>query len=726
MNENEDYLESLLKAAANNDNPDSAISRVREFSKNVVAKEEPEIVNNNSGVSDEIVSESELADLLSYDQQMELENISASKTAEESFNLDNTISTEDINALLDTEEMNDSMDTTQPVSENPVEIEEVEIEEVGIDSLLSDDPGVVSDFPSDEELNAASGLLDEQSKEEIQEAESNDDISTENMDIDSLLSSDFAGEIELPTDNSLALEAEPDAEAELLQTTDDTMALMDGDASEDFNMSEIESLLNEENSSDINEEASDSVGDMSEEDISKMLDAASSIDSTNSDGEVAIDLDDMASLENEFGIFDKNDMTQGDENASEELQEISSLLDTIDSNEVEPEGDDDMLNLLNEAVAKSVEEDELDEILKNEQKEAAADNDSETDANGKKKGKKKKKKKEKAGEIDEELKEKSKFAKFFEYITASDEDEEESLINAVDAESPEGNENVPDGENKEILNEIDSEEEGKDGKKGKKKKGKKDKKGKKGKKDSDGESDESEDGESEDGDGKKGKKAKKEKKPRKPLELDIDTGKPLNKKNVILIFVLSFSVMACIILVVKLVPPMLSKKEARDAFFRGEYETTYTTFFGEKKLKEADQVLFDRSTIILKIRHKYEAFEAYRKIGMEVEALDQLLQGIEDHDEWLQFAITCGAEAPFKEEYDKLLDALMRYYNLSELAAREIIALPTNLEYSLMVESVVKGTPYIDPNAPLPGEYVPSEEESTTPTMQDVLREEGM
>lgn len=694
MNENEDYLESLLKAAANNDNPDSAISRVREISKNVAVKEEPEVADINSGVSDE--NSSDLADLLS------------SRESTDIVNTDDTISSEDISALLDIEEQNDSIEPLEASSDNSVEVEEVDI-----DSLLSDDPGVVSDFPSDEELNAVSNTSEN--------VESIEETNSENMDIDSLLSSDFSGEIELSEEDALALEngSETISSNALTESAD----LLDEDVSADFNMSEIESLISEENSIETLDESSDSVTDMSEEDISKMLDAASSIDEANQDGEVAIDLEDMASLENEFGIFEKNDISQGEADESGELQEISSLLDSIDSNEVVQDNDDEMLNLLNEAVAKSVEEDELEAVLKSENEEAEAE--SETEAGGKKKNKKKKKK-EKSGAVDEELKEKSKFAKFFEYITASDEDEEESLINAVDADGAEGNENVPDGENKEILNEIDSEEEGKGGKKGKKKKDKKGKKGKKGKGDAEGDSDESEDGDSEEGDGKKGKKAKKEKKPRKPLELDIDTGKPLNKKNVILIFVLSLSVMACIIIFVKLVPPMMAKKEARDAFFRGEYETTYTTFFGEKKLKEADQVLFDRSSIILKIRHKYEAFEAYRKIGMEVEALDQLLQGIEDHDAWLQFAITCGAEAQFNEEYAKLLDALMKYYNLSESAAREIIVLPTNLEYSLMVESVVKGTPYIDPNAPLPGEYTPSEEETTTPTMQDVLREEGM
>ncbi len=743
MNENEDYLESLLKAAANNDNPDSAISRVREISKNVAVKEEPEVADINSGVSDE--NSSDLADLLSSrestdsyeaiaepieqaeesDLGTELGDFSSNTVQNEpeldsvtNLNVDNstdivnkddTISSEDISALLDIEEQNDSIEPLEASSDNSVEVEEVDI-----DSLLSDDPGVVSDFPSDDELNAVSNISEN--------VESIEETNSENIDIDSLLSSDFSGEIELSEEDALALEngSETISSDALTESAD----LLDEDVGADFNMSEIESLISEENSIETLDESSDSVTDMSEEDISKMLDAASSIDEANQDGEVAIDLEDMASLENEFGIFEKNDISQGEADESGELQEISSLLDSIDSNEVVQDNDDEMLNLLNEAVAKSVEEDELEAVLKSENEEAEAE--SEAEAGGKKKNKKKRKKKEKSGAVDEELKEKSKFAKFFEYITASDEDEEESLINAVDADAVEGNENVPDGENKDILNEIDSEEENKGGKKGKKKKDKKGKKGKKGKGDAEGDSDESEDGDSEEGDGKKGKKAKKEKKPRKPLELDIDTGKPLNKKNVILIFVLSLSVMACIIIFVKLVPPMMAKKEARDAFFRGEYETTYTTFFGEKKLKEADQVLFDRSSIILKIRHKYEAFEAYRKIGMEVEALDQLLQGIEDHDAWLQFAITCGAEAQFNEEYAKLLDALMKYYNLSESAAREIIVLPTNLEYSLMVESVVKGTPYIDPNAPLPGEYTPSEEETTTPAMQDVLREEGM
>lgn len=730
MNENEDYLESLLKAASSNDNPDSALSRAREFTKNLAEQID---MDTNPEASDELANETELADLLASDDlSVVIDDVDeASEILDKTADLDvfeaevdMPIDSATIEAVEEqVEELEKAItsseqDTVSDVekSENTLESAEPEvIEEIDIDSLLSDDPGIENTFPSDEELDKAQEVAEAEQKAIDGEADIDD--------IDKLLNSDFSGEINLDEGlldsvniDSLDTSAE-ETEAPLAESSDsDEEAPL-----EDFDLASIENLINEESTADsTSEEAVDELSDLSQEDIEKMLDAAND-NSEEPQGEIEIDLNDLAALENEFGIVDKDKLSDESIEGNEELKELSGLFDSIDSDEVMSGEDEDMLNILNEAVTKSVEADEEKEASKAKKK---SDDDEAEAATGKKKGKKKKvKKKEKTGEVDAALKEKGKIAKFFDFLTAEEESEEESLINPIDAE---GNEDVPDGENKEILNEIDSEE-ASDGKK-KKKKDKK-KKGKKGK-DKGEESEEPEDGESgeESEEGDKKKKPKKEKKPRKPLELDVDTGKPLNKKNVILIFIMCISVMVAIILVVKLIPPILAKKEARDAFYKGDYELTYTTFFGEKKLKESDQILYDRSFIILKVRHKYDSFAAYRKLNMEVEALDQLLQAVAEYDNWSAMASACGADKQFAEEYSRIIGALSTVYGLSETQAIDICALETDLEYSLKVESVINNTPYIDPNDPFfePGPVSPVDGEQSDDTEQDILREEGM
>ena len=179
-----------------------------------------------------------------------------------------------------------------------------------------------------------------------------------------------------------------------------------------------------------------------------------------------------------------------------------------------------------------------------------------------------------------------------------------------------------------------------------------------------------------------------------------------------------------LMLFIKLVPAMMNRETARKAYYKGDYETTYTALFGEK-LSEGDQLLFDRSEIILKMSHKYDAFQSYNKMGMRTEALDQLLQAVARYEEWLYIAEVCGCKDAFDAEYAKVVTALSVTYDLTLDRAKEINAMPTDLEYSLMVESIANHTEYIDPNEPLPEPFVP-EPDPMEMNFEDVLPEEQL
>jgi hypothetical protein len=168
---------------------------------------------------------------------------------------------------------------------------------------------------------------------------------------------------------------------------------------------------------------------------------------------------------------------------------------------------------------------------------------------------------------------------------------------------------------------------------------------------------------------------------------------------------------------------MLSKQTARKAYYNQDYETTYNEFFGEK-LSEGDQLLFERSEIMLKMQHKYNAFVAYNKMGMKEEALDQLLQAVDRYESWRLIAETLGCTEGFEQAYGMVVTALDVTYGMSVQDARDVLALPTDLEYSLKVKSIVDHTEYIDPNLPLPEPFVP-EPEPTQNGYEDVLDEEN-
>lgn len=750
MANNEDYLDSLLRAAASQDNPDSAINKVRKI-ENERAEEEARL----QGEEEARIRAEEEAKLLA---QAEAETITEEPVsieepviteeplvAEDSITLEEPVTIEEPTVLEEPVAAEEPAPVEEPIIieepaavEEPVAIEEPEVPE---EPLVAEKPVAVEEPLTIEEPAAIEEpVAIEESPDSSNENMSSDDIAALLNSLDSPESAPEEAATDIPAEEA-PIDETPIEDS----LTSDLDALLNSDFSGEVEMPDVSSLLEnaeafalEENGAEEpQEESSGDIMDLSSDDMEKLINSASDVSSEGEgNGEMEVDLSDMASLEGELGIFDKNDISgaTGEEGGSDEgeLAEISSLLQAIDSNEVENTEEADVLDMLNEAVSKQEEADaeqeawaenkKFDDKKKEEAKEAAP-----------KKEKKSllsifKKKKPEGEETPKEKKE-TPFTKLIDFLTASDDDDEDgenaNLINATDApsEGGEGFEDVP-GENKEILNEMDKE--GEEGK-GKKKKKKKKKKGEP----SEGEaSDEDGDGEGEEGETaggkKKKKKAKKEKGEKKPLILDIDTAKPLSKRNVKLIAFLAATLLLLIILFTKLVPGVITNSSARKAFYRGDYETTYKSFYGEKKLSDSDRILFNRSEVILKMQHKYDAYKAYSDMGKYMEALDQLLQAVTNYEKWLFMAESCGATEEFNRAYATVLGTLSQTYGISEADAKEIIALPTDLEYSLKVYSIVYHTDYIDPNVPMPGEFVPPVEEIIEePVYEDMLPEEG-
>lgn len=737
MANNEDYLDSLLMAAQSQGDPNSAIEMIRKMESGVKASEQDngdKNANNESLQAAEDTAANLLAELNAVQSESDFGEVTNAENA----------SMEDVDALLNslTLENNDSENidvsaanviTAEPavpeipvvseepaVTETPVVSEEPAVMEVPVaseESAVTEMP-VIPDEPSIPEISEESveAAIDEEPAAPVISGES---LEAEiPSDIDALLSSDFSGEIELPSED-ISGEA---SESEMTSLDDFANIL----ASEDSASAPVEMT-----------EAAPQIDDYDE--AIKMMNSGLFKEKPNSGDsgdmksleELALEMDDVAAMEAELGIHDKNDIASSlsaDDYAlagdAEALNEISGLLDAIDSNEVSSSDDFDVLSMVNAALTKQEAEDEAASLEEKKKKEK----------NKKEKAKKEKKKRGKKAKDGEEngepsenadvealgIKKKGFFGRLMDFLTA-EEDDPDNLIQATDeaGKSSEGFEDVK-GENKEILEEIDKEEDEKGKKKKKKKKDKKNKKGEKPASDEEGD-------DSEDGGDKKGKKAKKPKKEKKPLELDVDTGKPLSKRNVRLVAILAASLLVAIILFCTIVPKVIVNSQARKAFYKGDYETTYNTFFGENKLSESDQILFSKSEIILKITHKYDAYRAYNNLNMPMEALDQLLQAVKNYELWFFAAESVGAEQEFGLAYAKILGALLGDYELTEDAAREINALPTDEEYSLKVYSVVNHTEYIDPETPLPAPFTPPTEEETNNTLQysDMLEEEG-
>ena len=76
---------------------------------------------------------------------------------------------------------------------------------------------------------------------------------------------------------------------------------------------------------------------------------------------------------------------------------------------------------------------------------------------------------------------------------------------------------------------------------------------------------------------------------------------------VVRIFILAFSILALLLIVVEIIPSMWTAADARNAFYKKEYRTAFEEMTG-KKLSKKDQRLYENSTLKTSMKQKYILF----------------------------------------------------------------------------------------------------------------------
>ena len=412
---------------------------------------------------------------------------------------------------------------------------------------------------------------------------------------------------------------------------------------------------------------------------------------------------------NELEGLDVTDIIDHMDGTDEDLNEINDLLKKTDFNEAidtstseeifshgDVSSDDDMLELLNSMNEEPTASGE-EEITSKKKKKAFSlpfgkkkESKQKTDAS-----------EENSANSEEDGKEKKKgfWHRLMEELTREEEE-------------PENQESVD--ENEEILKELEAEDQIKEKKKNKKEKKKKDKKGKKSKNASADEENEDASGEAESKKKKKKPKREKKEKAKGPKE---KSPKILSKKMLFSMIAFCATIIAAIVLLSIFLPDYADKKNARTAFYTGDYSKVYELLY-DKNLNQSDQLIFERANVVLKLQRRLDSYELNKKIGQEAEALDALLQGTLKYEEILSDA-TYGAEEELQALYRKILDHLEQDYGIGEEEARTINSYDSET-YSRKIYSVVNGEDFSD----LEQEADEEGKTADNDKLQDVLPEE--
>ena len=335
------------------------------------------------------------------------------------------------------------------------------------------------------------------------------------------------------------------------------------------------------------------------------------------------------------------------------------------------------------------------------------------------KNSRKRKKKNKKEKPDKTEKTPGFFSRLLQFLT--EEDEPEENLQAVDlVTSDDGVETlgITSDENQEVLAQLAKEDQ-----KGKKKKKKKGKKGEKEEVPAD--ADNLDEDEKPQETKKKQKKPKKEKKEKAPKMVD-DTPTPkLSKKKVSATFLFAFTVMAAILVCCLFIPELFELKEARNAYYEGDYETCYRSLYG-KKLSESDQIMYERSEFMMGIERRMEAYDSYCSVGDELRALDVLIQSVGGQREVLEQAGQYGLTSEAEAAYQEILQLLYEKYQLTEEEILKICAYRQDALYTLHLKAIVVGETFICPDYlredAVPAEDASLQEESNEmPALEDVL-----
>lgn len=611
----------------------------------------------------------------------------------------------------------------EEATQDEMAMDDLSLDDLSLDDLSIDDPSI-DDFSMDDlslddlslEEDAATEAVDLGEGEITQDEMASDDLALDDLALDDLNLDDLALE---ESGEESAGEDEPESALEIEELDLDADDDMEGLALE-------EHMLDEMEASDEGMFADDADGLMSEEDIDRLLSGEDSVDSAG----------DFALEESEEDGDDLSDLLAGMDH-DEELSEINDLLEASDQG---VSADDDILAMLEETgdngdsfdffenddaarEAESIRELSPEEV-------AAREGDGKKPKKEKKKRKKlfgKKKQEGEEGESAEtesvgtelgdllgtedeetetpaEEKKPGVFTRIMNFLLESDE-EEDPLAAEILADN-EGETGTVTDENKELLAELNEED-----KKGKKKK-KKEKKGKKGK---GGEGAEGEEGAE---DKKAKKKKKKEKKKKEDVDLLAPPEKKLSKKKVMTVFLFCGTLAACIVLITTVLPNYMQKRAAHMAYDQKDYGEVFTLLYDQKRSEE-DEILFQRSNIVLQMERKLDSYDNYSKLNMRLEALNALISGVSRYQALLPEAEKYNVVGEVSSSYAQILERLSADFGVSEEQAYEIIASEDDVTYSQKLEAIINGALY--------GADIPAGRQDVLPEEEEIIeRIEGL
>jgi len=150
-------------------------------------------------------------------------------------------------------------------------------------------------------------------------------------------------------------------------------------------------------------------------------------------------------------------------------------------------------------------------------------------------------------------------------------------------------------------------------------------------------------------------------------------------------------------------------EKAKKFYSTGEYQKTYEYMRGHR-LTSDDQELYDKTTTLLRIKRPYDSYVNYMKMGLRMEALNALVQGIQMSDKYAEEAARLKINDKYTKQSRMIYDELYNTFGVTVDKARSWIELEGTPEYTRALYDCLRGTS---------GESAPEEEQPNSYMEED-------
>lgn len=190
--------------------------------------------------------------------------------------------------------------------------------------------------------------------------------------------------------------------------------------------------------------------------------------------------------------------------------------------------------------------------------------------------------------------------------------------------------------------------------------------------------------------GKKEKKVKTEKKKKKEKTDPEPPLKKLSRKGIIIIVLLCTTLGAAILILSDIAGEYIDKENAKQAYLDGRYQECYEILYG-MKLNEDEDEMFFMAEALLRIDQKVIGYHNFMDADLRVEALDYLIQFVYDFQEMYANAEMYDFGSEIQNAYQNIIIILQNEYEITEEQALEIAREENDVKYTRTVTNLANG-----------------------------------